>query len=297
MTSLRRLLAPLALLALAGCADDASHAAHGPTAATSLGQPDEPIAGPQGIVPQFVVDCDYSHSAMDDPIVFPGQPGRSHLHAFFGNTAVDAFTTAESLADGGTTCDQTLDKAAYWVPVLLRGPEVFTPTRATAYYRSGLGVDPTTVQPYPAGLMMIAGNAAALDPQPVSIVAWTCGVGIAREALPPVCNERRMLRLVVTFPDCWDGARLDSPDHHAHVAYSSRGACPQGYPVPVPQLQLSVEYPVWGDTTGLTLASGGLHTGHADFINGWDQDRLTTEVQLCLHRRLVCGVASGRPAD
>jgi len=248
------------------------------------------------MVPQFVVDCGYSHSAMDDPIVFPGQPGQSHLHAFFGNTAVDAFTTTESLAAGDTTCDNTLDKAAYWVPVLMRGPQVLNPIRATAYYRAGLTVDPTTVQPYPVGLVMIAGNAGATGAQPVSIVAWSCGVGIRRDALPPVCDERRMLRLVVTFPDCWDGEHLDSPDHHAHVAYSSGGECPGGYPVPVPQLQLSVEYPVWGATDGLLLASGGLHTGHADFMNGWDQARLTSEVELCLHRELVCGVASGRPA-
>ena len=26
----------------------------------------------------------------DDPIVYPGQPGRSHLHQFFGNDAADA---------------------------------------------------------------------------------------------------------------------------------------------------------------------------------------------------------------
>ena len=31
--------------------------------------------GPQGLAGQFVTDCGYSHSAPDDPIVFPGEPG------------------------------------------------------------------------------------------------------------------------------------------------------------------------------------------------------------------------------
>ena len=253
-----------AVMAVAGCAssDGVGIGHHQPgtarahTDATSLGQPDEPIAGPQGATPQFLVECLYSHAAADDPIVYPGQPGHSHLHMFFGNTEVDAFTTVESLRNGDTTCDQPLDKAAYWAPALLRGAEVLTPVKSTAYYRPGQGVE--------------------------------------RAVRPPECARGRNLRLLVTFPDCWDGENLDSDDHHAHVAYSSRGACPPGFPVAITQLQFSVEYPVWGSTDGLLLASGAVTTGHADFMNGWDQAKLASEVQLCLHREVVCGVASGR---
>ena len=64
--------------------------------------------------------------------------------------------------------------------------------------------------------------------------------------------------------------------------------------MPVPQLQFSVEYPVSGSADGLELASGGLITGHADFMNGWDPAKLASEVDLCLHREVVCGVTSGR---
>jgi len=267
---------------------------HTHTQATSLGKPDRPIAGPQGTQAQFLVECLYSHAAMDDPIVFPGQPGQSHLHVFFGNTDVDAFTTTADLVGGETTCDQRQDTAAYWAPALMRNGMNLTPIKSTAYYRPGLDVDPTTVQPYPVGLVMVAGDAGAVAEQPVEIVAWTCGAGIERAVTPPTCSEDRALRLLVTFPDCWDGVNLDSPDHHAHVAYSSGGLCPEGYPVPVPQLQFGVEYPVHGDPTGLVLASGGLLTGHADFMNGWDQAKLESEIALCLHRDLVCGITSGR---
>ncbi|MFZ4718946.1 MAG: DUF1996 domain-containing protein [Ilumatobacteraceae bacterium] len=291
------------VLALSACGGGGEDAATSPSSTehhhqhpdnTSLGQPDRPIAGPQGAVPQFVVECDFAHMAADDPIVYPGQPGASHLHVFFGNDGVTADSTTESLAASGTTCDQQLDKAAYWAPALLQDGQPLVPVKSTAYYRPGIDVDPAAVQPFPVGLVMVAGNAGATKDQPVSIVAWTCGTGSLREVLPPVCGEGRNLRLVVTFPDCWDGTNLDSDDHHAHVAYSSKGACPDGYPVPMVQLQFSVEYPVSGVTDGLELASGGLTSGHADFMNGWDQDRLEREIRLCLHRGVVCGITSGR---
>lgn len=294
----RCLVAVFVLASSASCADDThEHGAHGSDGAGSIGQPDRPIAGPQGTQAQFVVECGFSHAAPDDPIVFPDQPGMSHLHAFFGSTEVDASTRPSDLLGTETTCDQPLDHAAYWVPMLLRDGQPLTPTKSTAYYRPGLEVEPTSVQAYPPGLVMLAGNPGAASEQPVSIVAWTCGAGIERAVLPPECPEGRFLRLVVTFPDCWDGTRLDSPDHYGHVAYSSRGQCPEGYPVHIPQLQFSVEYPVNGPTDGLVLASGGLLTGHADFMNGWDQAKLESEVALCLHRELVCGVASGRTGE
>ena len=259
---------------------------------TANGVPDRLIAGPQGAVAQFVVECAFTHAAPDDPIVLPGRPGASHLHVFFGATDVDAYSTAESLAAGGTSCDQPGDTAAYWAPALLRDGVSVDPIRSVAYYRAGPGVDPTTVVPYPFGLEMVAGSAAAVEPQPLEVVAWTCGTGSRREPAPPTCPDSINVRLVVTFPDCWNGEDLASADLVSHVSYSSTGACPATHPVPIPQLQFSVEYPVSGDLDGLELASGGLHSAHADFFNAWDPDRLEREVRNCLHRRVVCGVAS-----
>src|SRR5437773_1769395 len=51
----------------------------------------------QGDMPDFVVSCPFSHRLPDDPIVYPGQPGASHLHDFFGNTSVDAASTYSQL--------------------------------------------------------------------------------------------------------------------------------------------------------------------------------------------------------
>ena len=263
-------------------------------ASTANGAPDEVITGPQGADAQFVVECEYSHAGLDDPIVHPGMPGASHLHVFFGNSTTDAYSDLESLNAGDTTCDQQLDRAAYWAPALLDRGKLIAPVKSTAYYRAGIGVDPTTVQPYPAGLAMVAGNAAADVPQPVAVTAWTCGTGSDREAVPPTCPDNRFLRLLVTFPDCWDGQHLDSANHIDHVAYSSGGHCAAAHPVPIPQLQFSVEFHHTGSPEGLELASGGLLTGHADFLNAWDPEKLATEVRSCLHRKVVCGITSGR---
>ena len=69
----------------------------------------------------FRTVCDFSHMAFDDPIVYPGQPGRSHLHAFFGNTGTDGNSTAESIAgSGNSTCrGGTVNRTAYWAPAII----------------------------------------------------------------------------------------------------------------------------------------------------------------------------------
>ena len=76
---------------------------------------------------------------------------------------------------------QALDTAAYWAPALLDGAgEPVEPLRSVAYYRAGRGVDPASVVAFPAGLQMVAGNADATEPQPTSVVAWSCGTGAVR---------------------------------------------------------------------------------------------------------------------
>lgn len=272
-------------------------AATAPTAGALVAEPlaapspDRVVAGPQGAVPQFVVECGFSHHLADDPIVKPGQAGRSHLHAFFGNVAINATSTATSIGEADTTCDDSLDRASYWVPALLRRGEVITPKAGRAYYRPGPGVDPATVQPYPFGLEVLAGDPHSVEVQPVSVVAWTCGSGIRRDIDPPTCPTDQSLSLVLTFPDCWNGTDLASPDNRAHMSYSTQGLCPTSHPVAVPQLQFIVDYGIDGDATGLELSSGGVQSGHGDFLNAWDPGRLAREIRTCLHRNAVCGIA------
>ena len=250
--------------------------------------------GPQGRVPQFKVECGWSHAAPDDPIVLPGEPGASHLHDFFGNTATGARSTAAGLRGGETTCQNRLDAAAYWAPALLVDGTPTMPLGSVAYYRPGVEVDPASLTAYPAGLVMLAGDPSTSGPQPLEVAAWHCGASPILHASPPTCPETAPLGMRIAFPDCWDGEHLDSEDHRSHVGYSDDGRCPSDHPVATPQLIFEVHYPVTGDPSGLTLASGDVHGVHADFLNAWDQDALEREVRVCLHLAKVCGVVSNR---
>src|SRR5262249_58529016 len=75
------------------------------------------IAGFEDV--NFVSLCRFSHTAPDDPIVFPGQPGLSHDHTFFGNDTTNANSTPAGLVSHPPTCDPTTDTAAYWEPTLI----------------------------------------------------------------------------------------------------------------------------------------------------------------------------------
>ena len=131
---------------------DGAGAMHAHTDATSLGQPDRAdrrAAGRRRRSSWW--SALYSHTASDDPIVYPGQPGQSHLHEFFGNTDVDAFThrrVAGRAATPPATSRSTRRRTGR--RRCMRGGEVLTPVKSTAYYRPGEGVTRTTVQPFPA---------------------------------------------------------------------------------------------------------------------------------------------------
>lgn len=253
--------------------------------------------GPQGRVGQVVTECGYSHSAPDDPIVHPGHPGRSHRHDFFGNTTTDAHSTLATLLDGDTTCQKRMDAAAYWAPTLFDHGEPVLPRKSVAYYRAAPEVDATLVRNFPPDLRMIAGDMTATEAQPTDLVGWTCGSSSWNRESPPTCPETAPLRAVITFPDCWDGTRIDSDDHKSHMANSQDGACPRSHPVHVPQLTFVIAYPIWGDGHELTLASGSTLTLHSDFVNAWDSDALGREIELCIHRGVVCGLSSNRDEE
>ena len=128
--------------------------------------------------------CDYSHSLKDDPIVYPGQPGVSHLHDFYGNSTTNAYSTIPSLlAAGTTTCVNQGETAAYWVPALMYNGVLKTSPSATIYYRSTT-VPVSAIKPIPPGLVMIAGDSHATGDQPLDIIGWGCGDGLSYPEAP-----------------------------------------------------------------------------------------------------------------
>jgi Domain of unknown function (DUF1996) len=237
----------------------------------------------------FAIGCAFSHRNQDDPIVFPGQHGRSHDHTYFGNRSTKAASTADSLrASGTTSCRLRADTAAYWAPTLIGRNGPVLPERAVVFYVRRT-VEP--VQAFPAGLQMIGGSAAARTAQSRAITFWSCGPrgGGQRFSSIPTCagggfgGRGSDLHLHVNYPNCWDGERLDSRDHQSHMAYSSDGVCPGSHPVEVPALSLVIDYGIAGGS-GLELSSGGQFSGHADFVNAWNQRVLTALVDRYLNR-------------
>ena len=222
----------------------------------------------------FVVECASSHVANDDPIKHPGQPGASHEHDFFGNRTTSASSTTAAMRVGPTSCNDGGDRTAYWLPTI-RGA-VWGNLRA--YYSSG-SLDPTTIETYPDGLQLIAGDALATRPTGVGVVAWSCGRGVDEQGwstTPPVrCSDGRMLAVRISFPQCWDGRGL-RPE--SVVAATAR--CPTSHPHPLPLLRLRVA--TVGAVDTVLLSSGGPSTMHADFWNAWDSARLGLLVRTCI---------------
>ena len=103
----------------------------------------------------FRTVCDYSHMSQDDPIVYPGQAGRSHLHTFFGNTSVAAGTTAAKLrTEGNSTCrGGTINRSAYWVPSMIDTADgtPLAPSSAMFYYKQGYVIPPARSASCPKG--------------------------------------------------------------------------------------------------------------------------------------------------
>jgi hypothetical protein len=157
---------------------------------------------------------------------------------------------------------------------------------------------------------MIAGDAHAARPQSTRVTFWTCGGHAARtepsRKVPALCGvieghgfarlrgkskaspvrwrTKTFLELHVDFPDCWDGKHLDTTDHRSHMAYSRSYVCPRSHPVKVPLIRLTVRYPI-DRGRGVSLASGGPYTGHADFFNAWNQRALERLLDECFHDR------------
>lgn len=260
-----------------------------------------PVKQPRGA---FRTDCGFSHMLHDDPIVYPGQPGKTHLHTFFGNTGADARSTAESVATtGNSTCKGgTANRSAYWVPSMVDTTQSMPlrPYDIGIYYKvpSGSGFDPAGIIPPPDGLRMIAGNAKASAPQSGVAVRWQCvstkrstvdpNTGVtypatyADSALHgqtiPACPVGSLLNQMVMFPFCWDGQNLDSPDHKSHMSYGHPTAgCPETHPVLMPQITFNVHYVVTETLAAWRLSSdmypedlpAGM-SSHGDWMNGWD---------------------------
>ena len=231
----------------------------------------------------WIVSCQLDHQAMDDPIVFFGQPGASHLHEFVGARGINAFSTAASMRASGTTCGVPGDTSGYWTPDVNRYA-LGTTRNVLVYYRR-MAVSGLTVRPFPFGLKMIVGSAHAMSPSENPGIAsghiqWRCGTGGGNffSQPTPTCSQGTEV-VRIDFPNCWDGLHLDSADHISHMSYDAK--CAHG--VIVPALREFVRYSVGPGAIDFSLSSGPWFTYHADFLDAWDPATLQGLVSRCMN--------------
>lgn len=286
------------------------------------------IPGPEQGEGAFRFICEPSHNAYDDPIVFPGQPGRAHLHTFFGNTKADAYSTYASLRTmGDSTCNNLLNRSAYWIPAMMNGAgKVVMPDYIAIYYKGLPSSSPLCSKigkaciTLPRGLRYIFGHNMqdSAGHSPSDSMWWNCDApnagghfaNIAQAAKN--CPVGARFGMVMTGPSCWDGAHLDSADHRSHMAYTRQngsgiGVCPPTHPYVVPHFTIGAWY-----TTDATLDRSGDEspnaktwylssdrmagmpnavpgtTMHSDWFGAWDDDVMAIWMANCIEKMLSC---------
>ncbi|WP_162234695.1 DUF1996 domain-containing protein [Sphingomonas sp. Leaf231] len=291
----------------------------------SWGSGELPRSGRPDVVGAFRFICTPGQVLRDDPIVFPGQPGKSHLHQFFGNTSANAYSTYGSLRNkGDSTCGNMLNRSAYWVPAMLDGKgKVVRPDFVSIYYKRLPENDPNCQKmgkacvALPRGLRYIFGYNMATDKG--GNFHFSCeGPTAVPGNYPDIvsaaknCPVGNRLGAVINGPDCWDGANLNSSDHRTHVAYGTYGAigryhCPSTHPYVIPAFTLGAWYTVDEnlDTSGQwapgkstwSLSSDTMPgmapkrpgtTFHADWLGAWDDDVLEAWTENCINKLLSC---------
>ncbi|GLY95926.1 DUF1996 domain-containing protein [Actinoplanes sp. NBRC 103695] len=262
----------------------------------------EPVPAGNVRVAEFNASCKISHRLPDDPIVFPGMAGASHLHTFWGNESTNAGSTNESLfASTATSCDPAADDfSAYWIPTLLENGQPVDPHGVTVYYGSRLE-DPTVTKPFPEGFRMIVGDAKRQVDTPKDAPGqfWCAGAGgetgRSTDGNWPICARTAEITYHLTFPDCWDGKHLDSPDHKSHVGGTGPdGTCASGkFPVAIPSVAFVIGYPTSGSPAGFQLASGKASSMHGDFMFAWKTKPFAERVRNCITQKAKCNSAGG----
>lgn len=240
-----------------------------------------PASAAPDVVGAFRFICTAGQLSYDDPVVYPGQVGKSHLHQYFGNTLADANSTYASLrTTGNSTCNSPLNRSAYWMPAMFNGRgQIVRPDYVAVYYKRRPKTDPLCTKigaggcvDLPRGLRFVYGyNMLNPTQLPTGSAYFNCtGTGAVSGHFSNItkaakgCPIGAQLGFLINAPECWDGKNLDSADHRSHVAYSayigqSYAQCPGTHPYVIPTFSMGVWF-----TTDETLQRTGLWDGKLD---------------------------------
>ncbi len=311
--------------------EDASHIASNFDVASELvpswGTGETPASAAPDVVGAFRFICNPSHELRDDPVVFPGQAGKSHLHQFFGNTLANAHSTYQSLrTSGASTCNSPLNRSAYWMPAMLNGKGgVVRPDFISVYYKRLPESSPScqrmgkTCVALPRGLRFVFGYDMINGAPKTGAGYFNCQGPTATSGhftdiveAAKHCGVGNQLGAIITAPSCWDGKNLDSADHRSHIAYTSYGdwgyeKCPATHPYVIPAFTMGVWYtvdadldtsgtwdrskPTWhlasDEMPGMPVMRPG-STFHADWFGAWDDGAMKMWTDNCINKLLSC---------
>ena len=266
----------------------------------------------------FRESCNFAGMNNDDALVFPGQPGVSHLHTYFGVLS-DANTTSANIrsAPWSTCAGGTLNKTAYWMPALIdtKDGTPLKPASNNVYYKGSYFFDAATdaprIVPVPVGLHLIVGSAANTDPAQGSARFICYGPSgenpgwkrtIAAAYADGTCVPGGDFNIEIGFPICWDGVNLDSPDHRSHVVDPVQlmrapftWSCPADHPARLPTISYNIHYTI-PDSTAVSRwylssdhypAPAGT-SAHADYLMGWDEATVKNFTTHCINEQRDC---------
>ncbi|KAK4033798.1 nucleoside diphosphate-linked moiety X motif 17 [Parachaetomium inaequale] len=256
-----------------------------------------------------------------DPLVNPGVVQSPHLHQIVGGNSFNATMTPVDFDPAEkstcTTCSFSEDFSNYWTANIYFRAKNGSYKRVPQMVNLGLkgtgGVTVYYIPPYDGktkvtafkpGFRMLVGDAGLRTQKGMQKqICHRCEHNIEQTPFggAPCTGEDTAafpsqmcpggIRTTITFPTCWDGKNVDSPDHKSHVAYPSSGSfestgpCPASHPVRLPQLMYEVMWDtrefnnkdIWPETGQPLVYSMGDATGfgqHGDYVFGWKGDAL-----------------------
>jgi len=255
----------------------------------------------------FTVDCgrnEDGHNNSANMIAAPGNVnGAQHTHDYVGNLTTDGFSSNESLAAGGTTCENG-DKSAYFWPIIrirnagstavdpLNAHNVGDPILPASVEIQFRGNPTQKVTPAPQFLRILTGDAKSSTNGGANANAkWTCTRFENRITTKyPLCPRGSQTVRIADFPGCNDG-NTDAANHRDHLAFADRrGNCPEGFQ-PIPQLRITLKYDLpRGKVFALDAFPDEKHnplTDHNDFVNVMGEE-LMNQVVDCINRGRRC---------
>ena len=218
-----------------------------------------------------------------------------------------------------------MNRSAYWHPTVIdtvTNSPVKPDGGAQFYYKTGYIVPANLIVAPPKGLRMLTGNSKATNASEAQSASYICidpvlghSNGVPWTKNIPNCKVGNVMQMNLSFPQCWDGKNLDSPNHKDHMAYpnsalSTANKCPTTHPVAIPVITQVLNYKIattnqsakWrlsSDNYAWNGINAG-YSGHADYVEGWDRTIIEALVKNCLHTKMSCHshlIGDGRMYD